>query len=94
MSAHTPGKLEVAVQVFDNEGCPESVIQGLDGSASVAVALDFGKNNPGMREENARRLVACWNAFEGVDIAVIESLINERQAIRAAIAKATPEAKT
>ena len=68
MSAqHTPGRLAVTVQIFDNDGMPESAIQTLDGSATVAVALEFGPNNPGMREANARRLAACWNACEGVD---------------------------
>lgn len=66
MSAHTPGLLMVAQEAFDNDGCPETVITGMDGRAGVAVCIDFGKNNPGMREANARRLVACWNALDGL----------------------------
>lgn len=69
-----PGKLQVAVEVFDNDGCPETVIQGMGGAASVAVALDFGPNNPGMRYANARRLVACWNACEGLSTESLERL--------------------
>ena len=72
MSAHTPGQLNVAVEIFDNDGMPETAIQGLNGSATVAVALDFGLNNPGMREANARRLAACWNACEGLDTDELE----------------------
>lgn len=69
---HTPGRLEVAVQIFDNDGAPESVIQGMGGAASVAVALDFGANNPGMREANARRLAACWNFCDGIPTEKLE----------------------
>lgn len=65
MSAHTPGPLVVAFEIFDNLGMPETVIQALNGS-SVAVVLDFGTNNPMMREANARRLAACWNACDGL----------------------------
>lgn len=70
---HTPGRLNVAVEIFDNDGMPETVIQGLGAAASVAVALDFGANNPCMREANARRLVACWNACEGISTDDIEA---------------------
>lgn len=66
MSNHTHGPLEVAVEVFDNDGTPETAIQALNGAATVAVALDFGANNPQMREANARRIVACWNACDGI----------------------------
>jgi hypothetical protein len=61
--SHTPGKLAVSASLFDNEGCPETVIVGVEKNAFVAVAIDFGENNPGMRDANARRLVACWNAL-------------------------------
>lgn len=63
---HTPGPLKVAVEIFDNDGQPETAIQALNGAATVAVALEFGPNNPHMRAGNARRLVACWNACEGI----------------------------
>jgi hypothetical protein len=73
MSGYTPGKLAVSASLFDNEGCPETVIVGVEKNAFVAVAIDFGENNPGMREANARRLVACWNACEGVPTEVLEA---------------------
>lgn len=55
----TPGPWEVADGAFDNEGCPETVIRGWSGRACVAVALDFGANNPLMREANARLIAAA-----------------------------------
>ena len=62
----TPGLLFVA-ETGQDDGCsPETVIRGMGGSAGVAVAIDFGANNPGMREANARRLVACWNALDSL----------------------------
>ena len=62
----TPGLLFVA-ETGQDDGCsPETVIRGMDGRAGVAVAIDFGANNPGMREANAQRLVACWNALDGL----------------------------
>ncbi|WP_308920534.1 hypothetical protein [Janthinobacterium sp. J1-1] len=62
----TPGLLFVAETVQDDGCSPETVIRGMGGSAGVAVAIDFGANNPGMREANAQRLVACWNALDGL----------------------------
>ena len=62
----TPGLLFVA-ETGKDDGCsPETVIRGMGGRAGVAVAIDFGANNPGMREANAQRLVACWNALDGL----------------------------
>jgi hypothetical protein len=62
---HTPEPWAVSDYVSDNDGCLESVITALDGSANVAVALDFGDNIPFMRGANARRIVACVNACRG-----------------------------
>lgn len=62
----TPGLLFVAETAQDDGCSPETVIRGMGGSAGVAVAIDFGANNPGMREANAQRLVACWNALDGL----------------------------
>lgn len=62
----TPGLLFVAETGQDEGSSPETVIRGMDGQAGVAVAIDFGANNPGMREANAQRLVACWNALDGL----------------------------
>jgi hypothetical protein len=72
MSGHIEGPLTVA-ESYDNDGCTETVLRGLDGRAAVAVVLDFGPNNPGMREANARRLVACWKAMIGVPTEWLES---------------------
>jgi len=63
---HTPGPWEVATEAFDNEGFPETVIQALCGSAVVAVALDFGENNPGMREHNARLIASAPDLLEAL----------------------------
>ena len=62
----TPGLLCVAETGQDEGSSPETVIRGMDGQAGVAVAIDFGANNPGMRLANAQRLVACWNALDGL----------------------------
>jgi hypothetical protein len=47
----------------DGPGAPETVIRGLGGEAGVAVALDFGSNNPSWREANAAFIVAAKNAM-------------------------------
>lgn len=62
----TPGLLFVAETGQDDGYSPETVIRGMGGRAGVAVAIDFGANNPGMREANAQRLVNCWNALDGL----------------------------
>ena len=62
----TPGLLFVAETGQDEGSSPETVIRGMGGQAGVAVAIDFGANNPCMREANAHRLVACWNALDGL----------------------------
>lgn len=68
MSEQTPCLLVVDDQIFDNDGAHETVICGtgpeFTGHA-IAVVIDF-KNAPGMREANARRLVACWNALDSL----------------------------
>lgn len=55
----TPGPWTVDEEAFDNDGCPETVIRALNGVAGVAVAIDFGPNNPGMREANAHLIAAA-----------------------------------
>lgn len=67
MSARTQGMLMIGETPFDNDGIPETVIGGTAQfeNHAIAVAIDF-KNAPGMREANARRLVACWNACDGL----------------------------
>lgn len=75
MSEHTPCLLVVDDQIFDNDGAHETVICGtgpeFTGHA-IAVVIDF-KNAPGMREANARRLVACWNACDGLSAENLEN---------------------
>lgn len=67
MSARTPGMLMIGETPIDNDGVPETVIGGTGQfeNHAIAVAIDF-KNAPGMREANARRMVACWNALDGL----------------------------
>src|SRR3546814_15509282 len=55
----TPGPWSVAGETFDNDGIQESVIRGLNGRAAIAVALDFGANNPCMRDANAAHISAA-----------------------------------
>lgn len=74
----TPGLLFVA-ETGQDDGCsPETVIRGMGGSAGVAVAIDFGANNPGMREANAQHLVACWNALDGLPDGALDGGWNVR----------------
>lgn len=51
----------------------ETAIMALEGRAAIAVCLDFGFNNLGMREANARRIVACVNACAGVSNDILEN---------------------
>lgn len=74
MNEHTKEPWSVAEEAFDNDGIHESVIRGLDGRAAIAVTLEFGPNNPGMREANARRIVACVNACAGITTEVLEQM--------------------
>ena len=64
---HTPTPWCFAEESLNNDGMPETVICGLNGRAAIAVTLDLDENNPGMREANARRIVACVNAFDGIE---------------------------
>lgn len=74
----TPGLLFVA-ETGQDDGCsPETVIRGMGGRAGVAVAIDFGANNPGMREANAKRLVTCWNALDGLSDEALDGGWNVR----------------
>lgn len=60
---HTPGPWTVA-ETFDNDGAHETVIRACGGQAAVAVTLDFGPNNPGMRIANAAFIVRACNSYE------------------------------
>ena len=75
MNNHTPCLLVVDDQIFDNDGAPETVICGTGPvfiGHPIAVAIDF-KNAPGMREANARRLVASWNVCDGLSTENLEN---------------------
>jgi hypothetical protein len=61
----TPGLLFVAETGQDDGDSPETVIRGESWSTAIALSLDCN-NAPGMREANAQRLVACWNALDGL----------------------------
>lgn len=61
MSEHTKEPWCVGNTTHENGEFIETAIMALEGRASVAVCLDFGFNNLGMRESNARRIVACVN---------------------------------
>lgn len=52
--------------LFDNDGTLERIIGAMDDAACVAVTLDFGANNPGMRDANAALIVAAANAIPSV----------------------------
>lgn len=44
---------------FDNDGTLERIVCALDGAAVVAVAMDFGPNNPHLRAANAAFIAAA-----------------------------------
>lgn len=68
---HTSGKLQInhadPLQICDTDG-------EVRGCAPVARMAEFGSVSE--RRANARRLVAAWNAFEGLDTELIESMVN------------------
>lgn len=83
--AATPGPWAVGETYVDVEdgapASPETVVRGLGGRAAVAVCLDFGQNNPSMRDANAG-FVASANPV------TILALIAEVEAARLAPAAA------
>jgi hypothetical protein len=62
---YTPGPIFVAETLQDDKGYPETAIRAVTGLACIAVAIDF-QHAPGTREANAQRMVACWNALDGL----------------------------
>ena len=54
---HTPGPWIVAETTWE-DGIPETVISGLNGSAGIAVAIEFAQI-PEMRDANARLISAA-----------------------------------
>lgn len=80
MSEHTSCLLVVDDQVFDNDGAPETIICGTGTvfiGHPIAVVIDF-KHAPCMREANARRLVSCWNALDGLSSEALDGGWNVR----------------
>lgn len=73
MSKHTKEPWCVGDTTHENGEFIETAIMALEGRAAIAVCLDFGFNNLGMREANARRIVACVNACAGIDTEYLES---------------------
>jgi hypothetical protein len=73
MSAHTQGRLVVAP--YEGFG-PLTTIRAGDPKTGTRIASTFEATNPAhieRNEANARRLVACWNACDGVPIEVLEA---------------------
>lgn len=63
--SHTPGKLRV-------ESGHRGFVLTLDGDGKqydIAVVRDIGNED---NEANARRLVACWNALDGISTEALE----------------------
>jgi hypothetical protein len=85
-TAHTPGRLEV-------DEMPETryALFALRAShgPSIAEVLPLPDDTPGFvngdASANARRLVACWNALEGVPTDAIEALPSDLEAFIAAL---------
>ncbi|OQS36793.1 hypothetical protein B0T40_10420 [Chromobacterium haemolyticum] len=87
---HTPEPWRVG-ETYDNDGHLETVISAMGGRASVAIALDFGANNPEMRNANCRRIVACVNALKGVSTEALEDGGQIRLAVDKQVAKKLAE---
>ncbi|MBK0415246.1 hypothetical protein JD974_12600 [Chromobacterium haemolyticum] len=87
---HTPEPWCVA-ETYDNDGHLETVISAMGDQAAVAVALDFGANNPLMRVANCRRIVACVNALKGVPTETLEDGGQIRLAVDKQVAKKLAE---
>jgi hypothetical protein len=54
-----PGPWAMNPEPFDNDGTPETIVSAMDGKAAICVTMDWGKNNPLMREANALHIAAC-----------------------------------
>lgn len=87
---HTPEPWRIG-ETYDNDGHLETVISAMGDQAAVAVALDFGANNPHMRAANCRRIVACVNALKGVPTEALEDGGQIRLAVDKQVAKKLAE---
>lgn len=105
MSAqHTPGRLNVAVEIFDNDGCPETAIQGLDAAATAGLVRQREELLEALKlAHGALRQAAAdvndWGAYAPAHFQAKHKLADDVQAYsnaadsaRAAIAKAQGEA--
>lgn len=70
VAQHTPGRLEVLDGRRISVTIPNEVAGGFD---SHCVALAFNTDGRLDAEANARRLVACWNACDGVETDLLEA---------------------
>ena len=79
---HTPGRLDVVNDTgewaaeYDAEGTTCSVGLVTESGSMVALAVAYSPNifaDPDPTA-NARRLVACWNACEGINTLLLEQL--------------------
>lgn len=107
MSKHTKEPWCVGDTTHENGEFIETAIMALEGRAAIAVCLDFGFNNLGMREANACRIVACVNACAEIDTEVLEKhagqqglmiylmsdLVKQRDELLAALKDASEEYK-
>lgn len=66
MSEHTKGRLEAVIR----EGTPLACV--VIESKPIADLYGGRDMKPGEQAANARRLVACWNSWEGVSTKAIE----------------------
>lgn len=66
MDKHTQGKLELAEN-------PLEIIGGGMDIAFCGPAKGFNMDEYPVRRANARRLVACWNACEGISTETLEN---------------------
>lgn len=63
--SHTQGHLHV--------GGNGTIIYGADGWGVANATVFHGRTQPATSEANARRLVACWNACDGISTADLET---------------------
>lgn len=64
MTQHTQGQLHT--------GGDGTIIYDKDGWGVASATVFHGRQEPDTSKENARRLVACWNACEGFETEALE----------------------
>lgn len=78
----SPGEWTLGETYQDEGDLPETVIRGMNGRAAVAVTLDFGSNNPLMREANALHIIAAQPARIARVLSALEQAQRERDDAR------------